>query len=989
MNKIQHHLQEVQKSPHGQSLASQLLQLPSVNCKFFGALTYAVVIHNLAPDVPQEHLKQIIVDLQHSLSQLHFNNDAHKYQFITQKLLSDLALVFVKYYSLFEDPTHILYPIFSDQGPNRQHQMALAIRFLSILVEDISKNEITDTRLHVVVLERIYPQLSKTILLLHQLSLSGSLLSQLETSSLDCLNSWITYISIAETASEARYNDTQHLIEYLFLHLKPLASQSPDGVELAAKAFLVFTEIIEVNPRMLDYETKSRFSKVLLNEGSLGFDLMLLIIAGGDAKEEYEDEINNFLNVLVAYSQMDILKLSKNILNNETLHIIRVVANLTNSAGYPIYNETVSDLLLLFWTELANTFIDDIDTFEAMFEGDPAQKKAFDEEKIRIFNDVCGIYWRKIHLPPLHILKSVRSEFLYYRSNVADFFLVTYSLISLPFYDSLTSNLVSNLLSVKSDPSLIVNIESVLYLLYKITDDSTFYESQATALLPFVKKALDAGLVSVIAGYPNYGDMEVYFQSTLIHYLSSIQFFLKLPENKDFLTLIFDFLFAVLMNSPSSSSLSLITSKTILKVCQECRTNLVEFLPTIEQILVKILENHEFDSLVRQRMFNSYTSIAQCIKDPVQSSSILSRMLTAIYDQSLKVMTALPESISEEEEDYLISLFGCVVEVGKGCQVPEEVEEIYSDEEQRTINDYWSQDPLGVKRLITSIVEQFSLQYKPLAQNSTITEKSCSILKSGLGEKVNGPFCFALNDIFGYLVVKLKSSSNPNNIPYIYSLVETIVIINFKTIDASLLEQLFLQIFTEKVSFLRTDPYMIKAAIDVFATILEKSPSLVIHSQKIFNDVIFEFAMTALRAQESFIIKSALRFWVNFVSMRKGKQVDHELVQNFISSDVYGKAFALNLTQSFIDTSRSNLDFYYPIFRQLLGKYQLYFKRWLHQILIEERTFSMKNGKIDAGYFTTFIEQLMVTRGQRSAQDVLKKFWLSTNGLIEFNNQKY
>lgn len=970
-------------------MAAQLLQLPSLNCKFFGALTYAVVIHKLVPNSPPEHIQQIIVDLQGALSALHFSKDAQRYQLITQKLLSNLALVFVKFHSLFDEPTQLLYPIFADQGHEKQqHQIALALRFLSILVEDISKNEIIDTKVHVVVHEHIYPHLLRTIAFLQQLSLAKNLLPQLETSSLDCLNSWVTYMSIAETASEVRYNETNDLTEYLFQHLKPLAAQSPNEMELASKALLVFAEIIEVNPRMLNFEAKNRLSGNLLKEGSLGYDLMLLIISG-DGKDDFEDAINNFMNALVAYLQMDILKLSKSILTNETMHIIKVVASLTNAAGYPIHNETVSDLLLSFWSELANTYIDDVDTFEAMFEKDPDQKRSFEEEKIRIFNEVCGIYWKKIHLPPLHILTSVRSEFLYYRSNVADFFLVTYSLISLPFYNSLTSNLVESLANIKTEPGLIVNIESILYLLYKITDDSTFYESQASALLPFVEKVLHAGLVPVMSDYPNYGDMEVYFQSTLIHYLSSIQFFLKIPENKTFLTLIFDFLFAVLINSSSSSSVSLITSKTILKVCQECRSNLVEFLPTIEQILVTILENHEFDSLVRQRMFHSYTSIAQCIKDPVQSSEILSRMLTAIYNQSLKVMTALPESVSEDQEDYLISLFSCVVEIGKGCQAPEEVEELYTDEEQQTINNHWSEDPQNVKGLITRIVEQFSLQYKPLAQNSSITEKSCLILKSGLGEEVNGPFCFALNDIFGYLVVKLKATSNPNSIPYIYSLVETIVIINFKDLDAALLEQLLLQIFTEKVSFLRTDPYMIKAAIDVFATILEKSPSLIIHSPSVFNDVIFDFAMSALRAHESFIIKSALRFWVSFVLLRKGNQEDHDRVSNFISSEVYGKTLALNLLQSFIDTSRSNLELYYPIFRQLLGKYQLFFKRWLQQILIDERNFSTKNEKIDTAYLNSFIEQLMVTRGQRSAQDVLKKFWLSINGLIEFSNQKY
>lgn len=991
-------------------MAVNLLKQPYPNCQFFGALTYTVVINNINHnELPQDELNSFISQLQSHLYDFINNTESQFNKVIINKLLSNLSLLFISNYKIYKNPIDSLLSIIYSMNniplefendfylqnllPHiSEYHLSLIINFISILIEDVSKkNEINNSDIHQPILDYVFKYFSIIIDYLIHLHDTTSLSPDVSFITLQSINSWVTYISIAESHSTIRYNDkVNNIVKFIFNSFyEPPQISNPYNLKLTSQSILVLTEILELNPTMLNPSMKLTLNSILFHENQWGQHFIESFIFNDDLRDEYNDEIIGFINLIIVSLQLNTLKLSKSILEPETQHILSILIKLTNLPGIPIEGESVSEMLLTFWEEFASVFVDDQETFQEIFKKStiPNFELNFNNEKSKIFNQICLIYWSKIHLPELSIYKSIKSEFIYYRQNVADFFIVIYSLLNLTFYNDLTLGLIKTLNESNGQTNSLTDIESTLYILYKITDDSTFYESQSSILIPATKALFENNLLKIFQNLSIDDEFNHLVYSTLINYISSIEFFLKTNGGQCYLADIFNLLFIIIIKSSSSnlpSSLSLISSKTILKICQECRSVLINFLPSFEIELIAILKDQRIDHLIRQRMFNAYASIAQSIKNPHKFGEIINGIITLINEQSITLMN-IPD-LNQDQQDYLLSLLSCLVEIGKGCQIPDEIDDLYNDDEQNLINSFWIQDPFNIKLLILNIIERYSITYENLNQNSIVTENCCSILKIGLGESLNGPFNFDLETIFQYLINKMNISTNSNSIPHIYSLIETIIIINFKQLNDVIIDNLITKIFTEKLSILKSDPDLIKSSIDLFATILEKSPSLII-KLPIFNQVIILFAIEGLNAKETFIIKSIARFWVNFISLKKGSQQEQELVKQLIGTEnQLSLNFITNLLKSFLSTSRSNLEYYYPIFRNLIAKFPMSSKK-LFNLAFSNNEMGINKDKISNNTIELFINKLMITRGQRIAHDVLKKFWLATNGLIEFNTQ--
>lgn len=170
----------------------------------------------------------------------------------------------------------------------------------------------------------------------------------------------------------------------------------------------------------------------------------------------------------------------------------------------------------------------------------------------------------------------------------------------------------------------------------------------------------------------------------------------------------------------------------------------------------------------------------------------------------------------------------------------------------------------------------------------------------------------------------------------------------------------------------------------MFSKIIECKPSLIILSS-FFNSTILPCAVDGVQSNEQFIIKSISKFWNNLLNLKKGSREDQDIVQGLLIDLAWGQLLTNSLVVTFLKAPRSNLDHYYSIFRSLLGKYPVKFKQWLVVIvlLLEiSESIGMKERDL-------FINQLVLTRGRRAANDVLKAFWLKCNHLVEYNNQNF
>lgn len=173
----------------------------------------------------------------------------------------------------------------------------------------------------------------------------------------------------------------------------------------------------------------------------------------------------------------------------------------------------------------------------------------------------------------------------------------------------------------------------------------------------------------------------------------------------------------------------------------------------------------------------------------------------------------------------------------------------------------------------------------------------------------------------------------------------------------------------------------------MFATILEKKPSLVIYNQMFASNIV-DFGLYGLLAQESLVVRVSLRFWLTLLALKKGSFEDQTAVKDLMVTTNCGQIFVHTLLQSFIDSPRSNLDYYYQVFRNLIAKFAPHFKNWM---LIVRPDISVKGerGGLDPRMYDNFISKLVLTRGLRTTNEVLKTFWLQVNGLVEFSKVSY
>lgn len=969
-------------------LASNLLQLPSKNCKYFGALTFTVVIQNssLDADKAQEmaniiysHLSGLISDPSQTGPNL----------FIIRKLMSNISLLYLKEH--LQNPLWQFVRMFRSEDQSfadavaqlSPAQLDLLLIFLTVLNGDILKQDDYRSLVHASIHEDLYPLIVVLFEYLAYLYNGNQLLSDLDLRSLEALNAWMSYIP--NVGGDARYEagDIAVFVDYIFYHLQqPLNPRDSDAFARTRQCLLTLNELLEINPTLFSVERKAALYAMLLEENNWG-ETFLNTIVTPDYMDEYQEEINSFVDLVLTVLQLNSIRLSKSLLAPSAQGALSIALRLTAVNGTPFVDEFISERLLVFWEEFANVFQDSAETFVILFESndDPEFERAFEEAKRKLFDEVAQIYWKKLHIPDIATYNSIRTEFVSYRTSVADFFLVAYSLLKTEFYEMMCESLLQSL--QQGGEGSVEDAEATLFLLYKINDDTVYFESQAKALMPASAKIFQHNLIQMVKGLPLDDPTNQLFFSTFVLFLSSNEFFFKTPEGSRYLGEVFETIFPMIM--ANTSKLSLLASKTATRICEECSDFLVDFLPDLKLIVIEMLKNSSIDSLIRLRMFHAYSSVARSVGNVQDRSSLTKELVSAISDAGSSMMEAAGSSLTDIQEEYFISLLSCLVNMAKGISLDDETVENMLEDERKLNKLFWEKDPDQIKPHVMAIIEKFSLDYQPLSQKPMVVEKCTMVLKSGLGEKIGGPFDFGPYVISNYVARLMAATANPNDVPFIFGLIESMVSANYVDLETDSIQLLIESVFTRRLEFLKTDPDMIKSAINMFTKIIECKPSLIIHSS-IFSSTIVRFAVDGLRANELFIVKSIVKFWTSMLNMKRGTREDQEVANRLFLELGLGAAVTQNLFAAFLKAPRLNVDYYFSIFRALIVKHPVAFKSWLIETLaaLSDSLTKVKEKEVEL-----FVHKLLVTRGRHTANEVLKQFWLTVNQFVEYNREVY
>lgn len=952
---IQDHLQRLQKLDQGYTLGCQLLDQPQAPVQYFGALTLTVFV-TTHPQQILPHASQLLPDLVGKMYQVYAQGSRH--YFVLRKLILGFALIYRLLaadanVSTTLDPATLLVQLpqltAGELGSLQPQQWDILLQFYTIMPEDYRRENLK--RLHDTVKRYVWP-------------LVATVLSQNPPNSVLALGAaaaWVPYIAAADGFLSPRYStdDARPLIEYM------LASLSPSHLEGAGVALSGLTEIYEMCPLLLDTETKNKVTEILFTPGHFGPRVIDNIIGGGELVDD-STFVDAFVTFLGAYLGHHILYLLRHLHEELVQQILRIVLRFCHFDGQLPLDELVSEPLLMFWEEFVLTLEHDATFIKQTFQNNPEGYLAHTEARDQILQQCTQLYWQKAQ-----IHDELPSELVQYRTLVGDLFVLVSDLILIPFYVTIADSVKLALQSSNA-----AGLEVLLYMWYKVTDELAFYDEcsdHTLIVLDVFRQGLIDGALELI-GHQTCVSRQL--EITILRLLGSLKFVFNTDAGSEYLPSVLNFLFGVILTGLVPS---LIALKTVLDICQESPARMVPFLSNLEPVVEQMVGDSRVDNVIRERMCNAVVSIAQGVKDPSQFASVIKAVVS-------KIVTVAATLVADAEaleviEDYAVSLVLCINEVAKALRLPEDHDDWLSPDQQRQTIEYWRQDPLEIKPLILNCISQFGLRVDLLARNPIVIEKCCHIFKHGLGEAVDGPFCFPLATILDYLGAKIPSTEPAHCTP-LYLLLETIVITLATKLGADETAEIVRIAFVDRQAQLTHDLDLLKPVLLVFSTMIEKTPSHLIKLAAFQNQGLL-FALEAFTSKDIFTIKAVNQFWLKFLQLKRGTHEDHQLLQNLVVGDGGRQLLGFRLTEAltvlFVSGLRLNLDHYYPVFRTLVAKHPMHFKQWL-LVVVE----ALHNAKCGQQERQQFVSQLMVTRGQRQAHDVLKRFWLAANGLSDY-----
>ncbi|CDK27205.1 unnamed protein product [Kuraishia capsulata CBS 1993] len=978
---LQNRLQILQKSEQGWEIAEMLLAQPSLNCQFIGALTYTVNLNlhsaTLASSSSTITYATIMTKLlSHLRDVVREDPNLKSRMLIITKLLANLALIFTRTFQDWKDPLNSVVSYLTNQPETTlnseilqtlHHKLIeILLLFSQITVEDITKKDASDVNrveLHRCIHEGFFAT-TQTIMAFAVERYEEALASTW----LDCMSSWIQYISVAQLESTERY-DASVMLSNLF---KLLVDSKGE-----ARVITVVTDIFDTNPGMMKQELNKTLESLLF--GSWGIEY--LNTHGHD-----HEAVNMFSRLVIRFLEGNLVSLSASLYDDQSNEKFEFLISLSSFPGTPIIDEMNSVDFVDFWSQMAECFVSDGEYFSLLLKNDESSMARLTDKSIALFSRVAQIYWQKVHIPD--DVADFKEEFDSFRRDVADFFETIYSIVEFPLFDNLVKSIIEGLTTSSS----LSDLEASLFLMNAVSANFSEHTISDDVLKSLVM-VMDSDLLKVVQQSISFGQSLQYPILTTVQFLASIDYFYRHSVGVPYLSTILNFLFGCMLNS---NQYSLVASKAISKICNECRQYLVDFIPYFDDLLTEMISNYNVEPLIRQRIINSHASIVQSIKDPEIQSHHLKKILTLIRQRSLEAIREfdnpqLPREEREKQLAYLISLLSSVKEIGRGMKLPDDVDQIYNASEIGVIKEFWERDPMGIHQIVIDTVGAFALESRMLSKSLRITEEACNILQSGMSESIGGPFVFENNVPLNFIQARCSNKeADPKSfldtLPLLFSLLSALFNSAFRTLDQKPVEEILQLLLIDNMVIVKSDPDILQSALSAVTTLVEKRPSLLVHLP-LFFDSILPFALDQLKSKERYVLKATEKFWVRLIALRRGGQQDTISVQRMFLETPLGEVLLLTALENMLESPRSNVDLYIEVIKVIVVKYQRMVKQWMTASFVKIDQLRQERGKQPVPSSAVFISKVLVTRGMGGCNRVINDLWLQVNGLVDYNTR--
>lgn len=585
-------------------------------------------------------------------------------------------------------------------------------------------------------------------------------------------------------------------------------------------------------------------------------------------------------------------------------------------SAYPVVEDPLAFPVLGFW----NQYVD-----EVISSGMNSSAK-------EIIGPVISSYWPRIRLYD-SLKPSDYNEFHAFRLEFADFLELSYQLVGSELFEHLTSVVLNSIAA----PDWF-SIESALFCLNSLSeligedykgDRPEFgsirllFQSNLWLILPQCRHAkVRQTAVAVIGCY--------------------VEFF-QTPEGRPFLATTLNFLFSSLGNTSLQPS----ASRSILKLCRNCRAQLTNEVPAFLAVYAQLRD--VLEPVCHERTVCGIGCVVEAISD-------LSARTQAVGQLIELVIT------SNYAEDPVQARLKCLAAVGKSQQSDETATSGQILEFQEFFRA--DADAQAVHARLEAIIGSTLL-----VNDVGVVEATCELLKTGIPEPA-GLFVFGNAFIMSYISQKFGVAGPESQNPLL-DLARFLISTQLAGVRSKTASGLDIDDLCSLVG-LACAAADVSAAVDLLTEILKtvlfaNAPLSLVGLDEAARRIV----VPALESSDRFTLRSASAFLKELLSSRNELPDDlTESTVRMIVSLISGNA------------SRSDLLNVVELFKLLISRHQRECSPWLRKFIVET-PINAELTRVDTKTRAEFVAKVFLLNGARRTHSVVQNFWQQCRGIPE------
>ncbi|GMM50772.1 hypothetical protein DASB73_017300 [Starmerella bacillaris] len=635
----------------------------------------------------------------------------------------------------------------------------------------------------------------------------------------------------------------------------------------------------------------------------------------------------------------------------EFTNMYPLLASLAGSP-YHIVDDPLAFPILGFW----NQYVE-----EAISGG-------MESSAIEFIKPVISSYWPRVKLYS-ELSNSDLNEFTGFRRDYTDFLELSYQLVGSEMFEHLTYVVLNSIEHANkvNNPDEIdwFSIENALYCLNSLSDiigedykgDRPEFES--------IQRIFQSDLWLILPQCKNFR-----VKQTAVNAIGCFVDFFQTKEGQPFLATTLNYLFTCL----ESPSLQISASKSIQKLCRNCRDLLTNEIPVFLSVYERI--RNYLEPLCNARTVSGIGYVIQAVPDLESKIQIITLLIRTIFtteiiefvDPSASesqnfTQAGISAGVNDQRELELVKLH-CLAAAGKSLQDPDSI----SFEKAQALKSFYSSNELA----ISTHNELEGIVYSCLqSDDPEIIDSVCEIIKTGIPEPA-GVFVFSKSFIIEFIRQKSLICTPDTSIP-ILELAKFLVCTQLsgqKSRQTTGLDDTELCIL---IGILYNRRGETSAALDVLTEIQRTCNyrGIQITSLQGALEMIVGVAIPSAGSSDRFILRSASTFLKEFLSVRV--EISPVICENLM---------ATLLNQISGNASRSDLTYTVDIFKLFISCHQLQATVWLKKYLIDD-PLNEVIGSQELKTRTDFVSQVLLLKGSSRTQQIILKFWLLCRGIPE------